>query len=61
MHVLKSRKFWASLVGLAAVIVLYASGQVLDEETIVNAIVAITGIFVGSTAIEDAARSLGKR
>lgn len=53
---IRSRKFWASLVGLAAVLILHFTGQDIPTETIVDAIVAIIAVFVGATALEDGLR-----
>ena len=53
---LKSRKFWASLLGLVAVFVLQFTGQEIPEELLVDAIVAIVGVFVAATALEDGLR-----
>lgn len=53
LALLKSRKFWASLLGLVGVIVLAFTGQDVDVEILIDAIVLIVGFFVGSTALED--------
>lgn len=50
---LKSRKFWASFIGLGGVLTLHFTGSDLPVETLVNAIVAIIGLFTVSTALED--------
>jgi uncharacterized membrane protein len=53
---LRSRKFWASLLGLVAVFVLTFAGIEISEETLellIAAIMAIVGIFTFSTALED--------
>lgn len=50
---LRSRKFWASFVGLIAVFVLYLTGVDLPVEVLVDAIVVIIGLFTVSTALED--------
>ena len=50
---LKSRKFWASFIGLAGVLVLHFTGADLPVDTLVDAIVAIVGLFTVSVALED--------
>lgn len=51
--VLKSRKFWASLIGLVSVLLVASGYAELPDETLVDAIVTIVGIYVGSVAFED--------
>lgn len=50
---LKSRKFWASFVGLISVFVLHFLNVDLPTEVLVDAIVVIVGLFTVSTALED--------
>lgn len=51
--VLKSRKFWASLIGLAAVIIAALGLPELPEDKLIDAIVTIITVYVGSIAVED--------
>lgn len=52
--VLKSRKFWAAVIGLVAIFwTAYQSGTSLDPDTVVNAILGIVAAFIGATALED--------
>ncbi len=53
MSLLRSRKFWVSLVGLVAIVLMKTFGIEIPEEQIVAAIVAIVIAFNGSTAFED--------
>ncbi len=53
LWVLRSRKFWASLIGLVSVILVALGYAELPEEKIIDAIVTIIGIYVGSVAFED--------
>lgn len=50
--VLKSRKFWASVLGLLAVfgVSMFAD---IDSDKLIDAIMVIVAAFVGSTALED--------
>ena len=50
---LKSRKFWASFLGLAGVLTLHFAGVGLPVDVLVDAIVVIIGLFTVSTALED--------
>lgn len=51
--VLKSRKFWASLIGLVSVLLVAFGLPELPDETLIEAITTIVGIYVGSVALED--------
>lgn len=54
MHVLKSRKFWSAVVGLAAILYMsIVNGSELDPDTVVTAIMGIVGAYMGSVALED--------
>jgi len=58
-RLLKSSKFWAAVVGLVVVILTEIAG--VSEETakqIQVAVLTLIGIFIGGTAIEDAAKKL---
>lgn len=56
IDLLKSRKFWASLVGIIAAFGFKAASDV-DADTIVQAIMVIVSVFIGSTALEDGLRN----
>lgn len=58
-RLLKSSKFWAAVLGLAVVILVEALG--VNEEAagqIQAAVLTLIGLFIGATAIEDAAKKL---
>jgi uncharacterized membrane protein len=51
---LRSRKFWGSIIGLVSVLaVTFLGAQELPVEALVDAIVLIVSVFVASTALED--------
>ena len=51
---LKSRKFWGGVVGLASVLAVnFFGAQELPVDELVNAIVLIVSVFIASTALED--------
>lgn len=53
-YVLQSRKFWATLVGLILMIITaIVNKQPIDPNTIVNAIMILVSVYVGSVALED--------
>jgi hypothetical protein len=49
---LRSRKFWASIIGLIASIGLFQFGSI-DADKLVDAILAIVGAFILGTGIEN--------
>lgn len=58
--VLKSRKFWASLLGILASLGLYAGGE-MEADRLVDAILVIVGTFTLGTGVESGLQALGKR
>ena len=57
--VLRSRKFWASIAGVVAVVVLQFSGADLPAEKLVDAILVLVSAFIGGTALEDGLKKNG--
>lgn len=51
---LSSRKFWLSLLGAVAAIVLYLQGSITADQ-LVDAILVLVGVLVTTIALEDAA------
>ena len=51
-QVLKSRKAWASLIALGVTLALYQMGEI-NAAQFASALTTLTGIFVGSVALED--------
>ena len=54
--IFNSRKFWALIAGLAAIVASVLSGEIAWAQAI-NLIVAAISVFIGATAVEDAGRS----
>jgi len=54
---LRSRKFWTTATAATITTYLYASGE-LNAESYANAVALISGIYIGSVAIEDGLRGL---
>ena len=54
LRALQSRKFWAAIVGLVAILwTAYQSGSALDPDTVVNAILGIVAAYIAAVAWED--------
>ena len=53
LFLLSSRKFWISILGLASVLLVSFGRPELPVDTLVDAIVAIVTVLVGSIAVED--------
>jgi hypothetical protein len=51
--VLKSRKFWATVIGVGSVLALHLTGNGLPLDVVVDALKWLVGVFVAATAIED--------
>jgi len=60
LALLKSRKFWATLVGLVTVLG-YGSYHGVPPEKIVDAIMVLIGAFTGSVALEDGLSNMNKQ
>ena len=56
-QLIRSRKFWASALSLAVTVALWRMHQI-DGAQLANAIGWITGVFVGSVAVEDGLSNL---
>lgn len=56
---LKSRKFWATLIGLITIMG-YGNYHGVPPEKIVDAIMVLVGIFTGSVAVEDGLSNMNK-
>lgn len=61
MYVFRSRKFWAALIGLVAVLYTAYTQQDLPTEDLVNAIMTIIGVYIGSVAVEDGLSNQGSK
>jgi uncharacterized membrane protein len=53
IQLLQSRKFWASAIGLVSVMLIHLTGAELPTDKLVDAVLVIVSVFVGSTALED--------
>lgn len=52
--VLKSRKFWAAIVGLIFILInAYLNQEQIDPDTVVTAIMGIVAAYIGAVAYED--------
>jgi hypothetical protein len=54
---LRSRKFWATNIALTVALVMFRAGEINGQQ-LVNALTVATGIYVGSTALEDGLTNL---
>jgi len=57
-ELMKSRKFWASIVGLLVSVGLIS---VDAEQELVNAVLVIVTVYVGGTGLEDIGKSAARR
>jgi hypothetical protein len=57
---LSSRKFWAALVGVLAIVLVQCGVSEEKANTISVAIMTLVGLYIGGTAVEDAANKLAK-
>lgn len=54
LRALQSRKLWAAIVGFISILwVSYQSGNTLDPDTVINAILGIVAAYIAATAWED--------
>lgn len=54
LRTLQSRKFWAAVIGLVAILwTSYQSGSALDPDTVISAILGIVAAYIAATAYED--------
>ena len=61
-NLLASRKFWASVIGLVSVLLVNFLGEEpLPVEDLVNAVMIVVAVFVGSTALEDGLSRAGSQ
>lgn len=60
LALLRSRKFWLSLVGLISVVWVALGNEELPVEQLVDAIVTIVGVLVAAIAAEDVAHKLSR-
>lgn len=57
---LKSRKFWASVIGILSAVGLYAGGDIQAEQ-LTNAILVIVSTFTLGTGIESGLQSMSSK
>lgn len=63
LRALQSRKLWAAIIGFISILwVSYQSGNTLDPDTVINAILGIVAAYIAATAWEDGkqAEAVGK-
>jgi hypothetical protein len=54
LRALQSRKLWAAIIGFVSILwVSYQSGNTLDPDTVINAILGIVAAYIAATAWED--------
>lgn len=54
LRALQSRKLWAAIIGFISILwVSYQSGNTLDPDTVINAILGIVAAYIAATAWED--------
>lgn len=58
LFLLKSRKFWVSLVTIVSLLLVSYGQDELPVDALTDAIVVIVSVLVASIAVEDAARNL---